>query len=447
VGDFVRSVVRFSPEALEPLTTARRVLAWLTQAPLALDGADRGFYRAFVRSLNWQANYLLRAGPVGRDGMPRLLCAIAAAQASLCLSDDAGLRRRATRGLVRELDRQVLPDGCHIARNPQAIVELLLDLLPLRQSYQARNIAPPQEVISAVDRLMPMLRFFRHADGSFATFNGMGYTQAHLIATLLTYDDAKGKPVQNAPHGGYQRVDGGGSVLLVDTGKPPPLTLSQEAHAGTLSFEFSADGSRIVVNCGAPTSGRDSWRQLARETSAHSTLCVGKISSCVFSSTSGPGGLLDRPIVRGPETVEVERREKGGVTTLIARHDGYRRACNLVHERELVLVASTGALEGRDSIAPASGSTWRGKGEVVARFHLHPSVAAEPGRRQGEVVLLLPGGTAWRFRSPDVVPTIEESVHFANPEGPRRTSQIVLPLRRGGADAITSVRWALEPDA
>jgi hypothetical protein len=38
-------------------------------------------------------------------------------------------------------------------------------------------------------------------------------------------------------------------------------------------------------------------------------------------------------------------------------------------------------------------------------------------------------------------------VHFANPEGPRRTSQIVLDLRRDGADAITSVRWALEPDA
>jgi uncharacterized heparinase superfamily protein len=446
VGDFVRSMVRFSPEALEPLTTARRVLAWLTQAPLALDGADRGFYRAFVRSLAWQANYLLHAGPVGRDGMPRLLCAIAAAQASLCLSDNAGLRRRATRGLVRELERQVLPDGCHIARNPQAIVELLLDLLPLRQSYQARNVAPPQEVISAVDRLMPMLRFFRHADGAFATFNGMGYTQAHLIATLLTYDDARGKPVQNAPHGGYQRVDAGGSVVLVDTGRPPPLTLSHEAHAGTLSFEFSAEGARIIVNCGAPTSGRDSWRQLARETSAHSTLCVGKISSCVFSSGRGREGLPDRPIVRGPEKVEVERREAGGATTLLTRHDGYRRACNLVHERELVLVAATGALEGRDSIAPASGSTFRGKQEVVVRFHLHPAVAAEPGGREGEILLLLPGGTAWRFRSPDVAPVIEESVHFANPEGPRRTSQIVLPLRRGGADAITTVRWALERD-
>ena len=447
VGDFVRSVVRFSPEALEPLTTARRVLAWLSQAPLALDGADRGFYRAFVRSLHWQANYLLRAGPVGRDGMPRLLCSIAAAQASLCLSDNAGLRRRATRALVRELERQVLPDGCHIGRNPQATLELLLDLLPLRQSFQARNIAPPQEVISAVDRLMPMLRFFRHADGSFAAFNGMGYTQPHLIATLLTYDDARGKPVQNAPHGGYQRIDGGGSVLIVDTGRPPSLTLSHEAHAGTLSFEFSADQSRIIVNCGAPTSGRDSWRQLARETSAHSTLSVDKTSSSVFSSTRGPAGLLDRPIVRGPDRMEVERRDKGGVTTLTARHDGYRRACNLVHERELTLIPTTGALQGRDSITPASGKSLRGKDAIVVRFHLHPSVQAQPGGRDDEILLMLPGGRAWWFRSPDVAPAIEESVHFANPEGPRRASQIVLTLRRRGAGAITSVRWALEPDA
>jgi uncharacterized heparinase superfamily protein len=44
-----------------------------------------------------------------------------------------------------------------------------------------------------------MLRFFRHADGAFGAFNGMGYTQSHLIATLLAYDDARGKPVQTAP--------------------------------------------------------------------------------------------------------------------------------------------------------------------------------------------------------------------------------------------------------
>ena len=54
--------------------------------------------------------------------------------------------------------------------------------------------------------MMPMLRFFRHGDGNFALFNGMGPTAADLMATILAYDDARGEPVTNAPHSGYQRI-------------------------------------------------------------------------------------------------------------------------------------------------------------------------------------------------------------------------------------------------
>ena len=47
--------------------------------------------------------------------------------------------------------------------------------------------------------MMPMLRFFRHGDGNFALFNGMGPTQADLLTTILAYDDARGAPLANAP--------------------------------------------------------------------------------------------------------------------------------------------------------------------------------------------------------------------------------------------------------
>ena len=72
--------------------------------------------------------------------------------------------------------------------------------LPLRQLFSARDLQPPQALNNAIDRMMPMLRFFRHADGNFAQFNGMGPTPVDLVATVLAYDDARGTPVSNAPH-------------------------------------------------------------------------------------------------------------------------------------------------------------------------------------------------------------------------------------------------------
>ena len=134
------------------------------------------------------------------------------------MQGQARMLKSVTRRLVDELGRQVLPDGGHASRNPGALIELLLDLLPLRQAFAARNVPPPPALNNAIDRMMPMLRFFRHGDGNFALFNGMGPTRSELVSTVLAYDDARGAPVANAPHSGYQRVQAGDALLLVDAG-------------------------------------------------------------------------------------------------------------------------------------------------------------------------------------------------------------------------------------
>src|SRR5262249_61121912 len=114
-----------------------------------------------------------------RDGVPRLQAAIALAYAALCMAAQQRHIRSATKRLSDELTRQILPDGGHISRNPGALIELLVDLLPLRTAFTARNVVPPPALLHAIDRMMPMLRFFRHGDGNFAPFNGMGPDPPH----------------------------------------------------------------------------------------------------------------------------------------------------------------------------------------------------------------------------------------------------------------------------
>ena len=199
--------------------------------------------------------------------------AIALSYAALCIAGQNRHIKSTTTRLVGEIERQILPDGGHISRDPGAVVEVLLELLPLRQAFAARNIAPPQALLAAAERMMPMLRFFRHSDGTLAHFNGMGPTPAELLLTLLAYDETRGAPLSNAPYSAYQRLEAGNAVLIMDTGRPPPIEMSLDAHAGCLAFEFSSPRqSLIVVNCGMPAMARDEWRQLARATAAHSTV-------------------------------------------------------------------------------------------------------------------------------------------------------------------------------
>ena len=150
--------------------------------------------------------YLRHTVAESREGAQRMQALIALTYAALSMARQIRHLRTVTKKLGDELESQILPDGGHVSRNPGALIELLIDLLPLKQAFSVRNVPPPEPLLNAIDRMMPMLRFFRHGDGNFALFNGMGPTAADLMATILAYDDARGEPVTNAPHSGYQRM-------------------------------------------------------------------------------------------------------------------------------------------------------------------------------------------------------------------------------------------------
>lgn len=426
--------------AWRPEVVARRVLSWLTHAPLLLEDSDIRFYRRFLRSLSRQLRYLRHTAPMARDGLPRLQCLIALATAGLCLAGQERLLKSSTRRLAEELARQILPDGGHISRNPGTLIELLLDLLPLRQVYTARNIPPPHALLAAIDRMMPMLRFFRHGDGHFAHFNGMGPTAADALATVLAYDDARGTPMPNAPYSGYQRLQAAGSLVLMDTGRPPPLSVSQEAHAGCLSFELSARHHRIVVNCGLPATNRESWRKLARATAAHSTATFDDTSSSRFLAADWLYGLLGIPIVSGPGEVPVTHESHDEAIVVRASHDGYASRYGVIHQRTLRLSTDGRRLDGEDKFLPANGRSLpaRRPDAFAIRFHLHPSVKASRLTDALEVMLMLPNRQVWAFTADDHPVELEESVYLAGPDGPRRTQQIVL---HGRARQKAKVAW------
>src|SRR5215471_14839916 len=319
VDDWISNQSNKRPIGRRADVLARRVISLLSQAPLVLGDTDGKFYRRYLRGLTREIRYLRYTMLDITDGVPHLQVLIALCYASLCLANQARHVRSAGRKLAEELQRQILPDGGHISRNPGALIELLIDLLPLRQTFAARNIAPPPALLNAIDRMMPMLRFFRHGDGNFALFNGMSATPSDLLATLLAYDDTHGAPMATMPHTGFQRLDAGALTLIMDTGAPPPASVSHDAHAGCLSFELSSGTSRIVTNCGMPTTGRDNWRAFARGTSAHSTLTYHESSSCQFVEFSAMKRLLHgAPVTSGPVEVESYREVLPNGTLLTA---------------------------------------------------------------------------------------------------------------------------------
>ncbi len=116
---------------------------------MILDGADHSYYTRFIRHVEDLARRLSVDMRLGLSERDRLAASIGCAYAGLCLDRHEGLAKKATARLQQELEWQIPADGGHISRNPRLLIELLLDLLPLRVLYGAKGQEQPRGLTAA----------------------------------------------------------------------------------------------------------------------------------------------------------------------------------------------------------------------------------------------------------------------------------------------------------
>ena len=354
-----------------PDVAGARIAAWLGHYDFFASSADDGFRQRLMARLVSDARRLAAGLPTEELDARALTALKGLIAAAVALPDHAAFLTRALRVLPQELSRQVLADGCHIERSPAQLMAALQDLTEIRALLQAAQAQPPQALASAIDRMAPALRSLRHGDGGLALFNGTKEDIAPLVELVLTQAGRGGRAPSSLPEGGFQRLQAGRSVVIVDCGAPAPPKLDRVAHAGTLSFELSVGRDRMIVNCGSAPGAGDEWRDASRSTAAHSTLVIADTNS---------SELRAEGLGRRPEHVEAQRQEAAGAHWLEASHDGYRKPFGAVHSRRLYVSESGEDIRGEDAVEAETPQPY------VVRFHLHPSVDASL-QHDGDAVL------------------------------------------------------------
>ena len=206
--------------------------------------------------------------------------------------------------------------------------------------------------------------------------------------------------------------------------------MSQEAHAGCLSFELSWKQHRLVVNCGLPAVNKETWRQVARATAAHSTVTFNDKSSCHFLESGSFRRLLSgTPIVGGPRDVRVEREDTPPARCCAPRMTATpaTSASSITARIQLGADGRDARRRGQVSRRPTAAAFARAPAtNSPSAFHLHPAIKASRLSDGRGVILLLPDREVWTFATYGDAVEIEESVFLAGSDGPRRAVQIVI---------------------
>jgi uncharacterized heparinase superfamily protein len=430
-GDLVRSWLRDNSAwhgvAWRSDVLATRVFAWLAQFDeIVRRDQDHTLRRAILTSIAAQLRHLARTENWEVAGAARLRALKGLIAGRAALGDSEARLAKALKALEREVQVQILPDGGHRSRNPSLQLQVLQDLIDTRAVLRAAQIETPGALQQTIERMAPVLRFFRHGDRRLALFNDSLEEDGVLIDLVLTRSETKGGAPTQAPQTGFDRLQAGRSLAIMDTGSPPSGDFNGIAHAGTLSFEMSHERERIIVNCGAYRGPKSNWSRVARASAAHSVLVVADTNS-VEIRQDGTFGRRLPSIVR-------ERAEHEGQQWISATHDGYRARFGLTYARQLFLAADGEDLRGEERLTGRPGAAF------AVRFHLHPSVQASLSGDGAAVLFRLPSGMCWRLRAAGAEMSLGESVYLGSGEA-RKTQQVVLSGTVGAEGA--AVRWAL----
>ena len=438
IDDWSEHEWRWSPMSWKREVLAARIVSWIRHYDWLSTAADPGFPARFVFSLARQRAHLKRAmrtGLIGHEAVAALKAMIFADLAFL--RDGKRFERSLEQNLARLakfVKRYVAHDGVVAERAPQLQVAVLRHLLDVRAALASAERRAPAELIAAIDRMAPMVRFFRHGDGGLALFNGSWEGERSLMDLVLARSGSTEPAPAMALQSGFQRLAAGTSLVIVDAGSPPGRGMDGNAHAGTLSFEMSAAHERLVVNCGVYPGAAPEWRRFMRFTAAHSTAVVDDTNS---TEITDHGSLEYRA-----GNVLVDRAEDQGAQWLDMSHDGYRSLFGIIHRRRLWLSADGGDLRGEDMFAGPDGRMVTVPDRrFILRFHLHPTVKATLAQSGQAVLMRLPSGRGWRLRASGAGIGLAESIYLGEEGRVRRTEQIVLvgqvPMEG------STVKWAL----
>jgi len=405
-----------------------RIKSWISLYGFFCASADDNFREAYFKSLVEQVKELSKAIKSDLSGIAFMRALRGLAYAGIALEDGEIYLEQAFKVILEQIKEQILPDGGHISRSPEAGFQFLQCLVEMRSALISAQIEMPEELQHAIDRIAPAVKFFRYGDGGLAQFNGGQEGDPNLSEMILMHSGTRGKAMKSLPHTGYERISQGRSHLVMDTGLSMVSKYSNNAHAGLFSFEYNYGRERIIVNCGT-SAVKGKWSDLLRSSSAHSSLTVDSKNSCQFDAS---GLLSNHP------TLSHKKLEDNGIALIEGAHSGYMPRFGLNHHRCIKLKSRGEILSGEEQLSGRSNVPF------TVRFHLHPNIKTSLVKNNTEILLSTKSGVSWSFKAKGANIDLEESLYISEGETRRRSLQIVLSGKTQATTTIVS--WEMKQE-
>lgn len=314
-------------DAWSPYVVSLRSWSWCCQFNSMVKG---GPAENAVRQMLWKQLSFVRSHLEKDVGGNHLIKNLKAWVALGLFFDSRNDVHSATEALSRELNTQVLSDGGHYEMAPAYHVQVLADLIDIRNLLSANRLLDlipqlgdvvhsMQHFLGAVtgpdDRVVLLNDGFPVNDDMLRIVQPQGWSGASAIF----------------PYSGLARLQSEPWTVFMDVGDPCPDQLPAHAHADTLGCLVFFERRRLIGEAFTSTYGNEDRRVYERSTAAHSTVEIANQNSTEVWGAFRAGR---RARVRNVHFLDLGPAG----SSVSASHDGYRSLPGSpVHTREIVV--------------------------------------------------------------------------------------------------------------
>ena len=421
IEDWITQNQVVAGDAWHPYTSSLRIVNWVYCYMLFRDDLEKDppFRNLFLRSLSYQASYLVRHLEFD------LLCnhLIANAKALFFAGRLLGKGSWTARGLKllkTQAQEQILSDGGHFERSPMYHCIVLGDYLDCL-SWLAPGSADYRFLKEKVEQMLEFLTKVLLPDGRIPLFNDSAYGIAPDAQQIFSYANAvigyekhelrMDFTIWEGKDSGYYVIRSKTSCMIIDGGKIGPAYQPGHGHCDLFSYELAIGKETMVVDSGVYGYEEGEMRDYCRSTKAHNTVMVdGKEQSEIWKSFR---------VARRAHPFDVEFVKNNCSVFFSGRHDGYRRLGDqIVHSRWIALIDEAFWLI-LDEIS--------GRGEHLVESFIHPHPEALVSLAERDVVKIAKDSeqlTVVSFSGAK----LDRGQHWYCPEFGRRYSNTILTL-------------------
>ena len=296
----------------EPYPISLRAINWIFfySAFIKYFDNDPDFKQQFMTSLyrqihylNWFLEFHLLANHLWANIKALLFAGI--------FFDNKKWMKEGLKLIKQELDEQILPDGGHYECSPMYHSIILSDVLDLYNLLT--NTVPEKSIedllVETAHKMLHWLNMMTHPDGKITLFGDSALGIAPELKLLKKYADdlgilnaqkesQKNDLISALTDSGYYILKTSHDYFVFDAGELGVHYQPGHVHCDLLSYEYSYNGKRFIVDSGVGNYLPGDLRQKARSIFAHNTVVVNGMEQAEIWSAFRVGRRVKNPFVK-----------------------------------------------------------------------------------------------------------------------------------------------------